>query len=283
MGIIEKVNRYRTTYKNWLMILFLTQRKKYPIIGNMRNGKNIIIKNSFQGWLSSYGIYVKYDQENDIISFTFRERNYTFKGGGKNGDLADVFGTEEFKNTNFLGKEVLDIGANIGDSAVYFATNGANKVIAVEPFPKSFHYLKENIILNGVSDKVLCINAAVGGNNGVIHLDATIEDSTNVVAKETSNGVEIRTKTLSDIIKENNLKNAFLKIDCEGCEYEIFAGLDQNVLGIFDEIWIEYHGGLVITENIIINKLKKANFNLHVIKKDKNTGYLIGNKIRNQS
>ena len=114
-------------------------------------------------------------------------------------------------------------------------------------------------------------------------MDATIEDSTNVVAKETSNGVEIRTKTLTDIIKENNLKNAFLKIDCEGCEYEIFAGLGQNVLGIFDEIWIEYHWGLVITENIIINKLKKANFNLHVIKKDKNTGYLIGNKISNQS
>jgi len=54
----------------------------------------------------------------------------------KNGDLADVFGSEEFKSMNFLNKIVLDIGANIGDSSIYFATLGAKKVMAVEPFPK---------------------------------------------------------------------------------------------------------------------------------------------------
>jgi len=54
----------------------------------------------------------------------------------KNGDLADVFGSEEFKSMNFLNKIVLDIGANIGDSSIYYATLGAKKVMAVEPFPK---------------------------------------------------------------------------------------------------------------------------------------------------
>ena len=33
------------------------------------------------------------------------------------------------------GREVVDVGAGIGDSALYFILHGARKVIAVEPCP----------------------------------------------------------------------------------------------------------------------------------------------------
>jgi len=66
--------------------------------------------------------YTDYDEKTDITSFSFKNHEYKFKGASKNGDLGDVFGSVEFKYINFLNKIVLDIGANIGDSSIYFAT-----------------------------------------------------------------------------------------------------------------------------------------------------------------
>jgi len=33
------------------------------------------------------------------------------------------------------GRDVIDVGANAGDTALYFVLHGARKVIAVEPLP----------------------------------------------------------------------------------------------------------------------------------------------------
>jgi len=277
---IFSLTRYRKTYKNWISVSFKVLTRKYPIVGKFRTGEVIIIYNSFQAWLASYGVNVKYDPEKDITSFSFKGQNYKFRGADKNGDLADVFGSEEFKSIGFAGKTVLDIGANIGDSTVYFAKNGAKKVIAVEPFPKSYSYLEENIALNQVENIASILNMAVSSTDGLIHLDPDADDATNLMAKDMVNGQEIKTITLMNLIKQNNLnQQAVLKIDCEGCEYEIFSNLDVNILKVFDSIWIEYHEGIKKTENVIVSKLKMANFRIEIIKKDRKSGYIIANKV----
>jgi len=42
-------------------------------------------------------------------------------------------------------KSVVDIGAFVGDTAIYFAIKGAEKVIAIEPHPGAYEELAENI------------------------------------------------------------------------------------------------------------------------------------------
>jgi hypothetical protein len=59
------------------------------------------------------------------------------------------------------GRDVIDVGANIGDSALYFVLNGARKVIAVEPLPNVARCAEENVRLSGATDKVRVINAAL--------------------------------------------------------------------------------------------------------------------------
>ncbi|WP_243668864.1 FkbM family methyltransferase [Vulcanisaeta sp. JCM 16161] len=68
---------------------------------------------------------------------------------------------------NFRGKDVVDVGAFIGDTAIYFIMRGANRVVAVEPHPKAFRELIRNVELNGLINRVIPINAALGSASGV--------------------------------------------------------------------------------------------------------------------
>jgi hypothetical protein len=52
-----------------------------------------------------------------------------------------------------------------------------------------------------------------------------------------------------------------LKIDCEGCEYAVFAGAPISVLKMFKEIVIEYHG----SPRSLVKKLVAAGFRVTVM------------------
>ncbi len=139
--------------------------------------------------------------------------------------------------------------------------------------------MEKEIDLNEVSDKIICLNIAIGDKNGTIHLDESIEDSTTTMAKDQENGTEIQTRTLNTLIRDYEIYEAVLKIDCEGCEYDIFTNLDYNDLNAFESIWMEYHRGLNLTREKIVEKVKKADFQIDYLKKDKLTGYITASKV----
>ncbi len=51
----------------------------------------------------------------------------------------------------------MDIGANIGDTAIFFACNGAKRIIGVEPFHKNFEIAEKNINANKLTDTIQLI------------------------------------------------------------------------------------------------------------------------------
>ena len=58
--------------------------------------------------------------------------------------IAENFIKEQYKRLNAKNKQVVDIGANIGDTVVYFSKiKKAKKVIAFEPYPYSFNLAKK--------------------------------------------------------------------------------------------------------------------------------------------
>jgi FkbM family methyltransferase len=82
--------------------------------------------------------------------------------------ILEVFEFGEYSFINVKNRIVIDIGAYIGDSSIYFALRGAKKVIAIEPHPEAFKEMIENIRLNNLGGIVIPVNAGLASGPGEI-------------------------------------------------------------------------------------------------------------------
>ncbi len=171
-------------------------------------------------------------------------------------NIYEVFVTEQWSPLRVNGKVVVDVGANNADSSLYFAVKGAKQVYAYEPYPYSFRLAAKNVSLNGMGKMIKLNNEAVLGSEKTIAIDAGYESVSNTLLRDFGHGKRIKTVTLDRIVGKYGLRNAVLKMDCEGSEYEIIANAKESSLRSFDEIGIEYHFGYAK----LVSRLKKAGF-----------------------
>ncbi len=166
--------------------------------------------------------------------------------------IFQVFEEEDYKFLNVKDKNVLDIGAFVGDSPIYFILKGAKKVYAIEPHPDAYKEMIENIKLNNMEDKIVPINMGINYEKDYITIN--IMDINNVAGSffnSNNDGIKIPAGKLSDIIDKYNIDAQILKMDCEGCEYDIILK-DYDTIKEFDEIGFEYH---VYNTKIPVSKL----------------------------
>ncbi|ABL88647.1 methyltransferase FkbM family [Pyrobaculum islandicum DSM 4184] len=157
-----------------------------------------------------------------------------------------------YKDIELNNKIVIDIGAFIGDTPILFIHKGAKKVIAIEPNPSAFKEMLINIELNNLNDKIIPINAAIGSKKGFTEsmiINNQDIDSVSTLYYKPENYGNIHVLTLRDIIDnylvkitENNVNNEVfvLRMDCEGCEYDIILNNYRDIK-MFNEIIFEYH------------------------------------------
>jgi FkbM family methyltransferase len=119
---------------------------------------------------------------------------------------------------------VLDIGANIGLSAITLARL-AKKVIAFEPSPPNAMFLRKNLNHNGISNVEL-VDAAASNQADILqfHVAQFGAGSHVVSGGDLSRGaptINVPAKCLDEIELP---PISFIKIDVEGHEPEVFAG-----------------------------------------------------------
>jgi FkbM family methyltransferase len=141
------------------------------------------------------------------------------------------------------GDTVVDIGANKGYFSIYAASHVFNGVVySFEPAKDNYDLLVENIKLNRIQN-VRAFNLAVTDSNGQMSLyhDPANEGGHSLVNKSAQ--VEtVRTAALADFCRQNQIdKIDFLKIDCEGAEYEILMNLPAESFAKIRRISMEYH------------------------------------------
>ena len=69
--------------------------------------------------------------------------------------IYETFFKESYKLLEVKDKVVLDIGASLGDTSIYFAMKGAKKVYAYEPLKEIFKYLLLNIKINNYDEIII--------------------------------------------------------------------------------------------------------------------------------
>ena len=176
-------------------------------------------------------------------------------------DAFSILVNNSYQYLPVKGNTVIDIGANIGDSTIYFALCGAHKVIGLEPFPKNYKLARKNIELNGFSNKIIMLLAGCAAKSGYVTVDPDYEGSVTTRLGEFSNGMKVPLLTLEDILSQNNVPyGSVLKTDCEGCEYENLLSSPEQILRRFSHMLIEYHYGY----KNIQKKLEKSGFYVSV-------------------
>ena len=158
--------------------------------------------------------------------------------------ITDQFMKNAYGWLDVKGKNVIDIGANIGDTAIYFVLKGAKHVYAFEPYPYSYRIATQNVRLNELEDRITLLNEGCGKEKRKIKIDVSYKNFGGTDLKNFKNGTNINITTLSELIKKFGIiDNAVLKIDCEGCEYGVLLDAQDSDLKRFKQIQIEYHYG----------------------------------------
>ena len=142
---------------------------------------------------------------------------------------------------------VVDVGAGMGDFTIHAARLcPRGRVYAFEPLPESFARLEEHLRINAVAN-VRAFPEAIAGAGGTLSLytvtglsgqHRTAGDG----AGRSGAPIEVPATTLSAAFERLGIARCdFLKIDCEGAEFEILLGLPDAALAKIARIALEYH------------------------------------------
>jgi FkbM family methyltransferase len=154
---------------------------------------------------------------------------------------------------------ILDLGANIGLSGVYFRHIWpASKIVAVEPSQDNFRVLRENFGNDSAFEALL---AGIASQPSRLALaDPDVEKNaftTTVVAPDVEGGIQ--GVTVSDILSRHPRSEGYfpfiVKIDIEGFESELFSG-NTDWIDEFPVLIIEMHDWLFPGQQTSANFLK---------------------------
>ncbi|MEM3876012.1 MAG: FkbM family methyltransferase [Candidatus Micrarchaeaceae archaeon] len=250
--------------KNWQDVLLFRLGLKANIILHLKTGQKIKIKKPedyFNFWDSELGqvallqttsrdITIKIDRKNKLVKFKVKNKIISFYYDSQKqmtntiGMIKEQFLKYSYSWLDVKRKNVVDIGANIGDAAIYFALKSAKHVYAFEPYPYSYNLAIKNTKLNSLQEKITILNEGCSGKERTIRIDKNYTNIGGTDLKKFDTGKEIKIMTLRDIIKRFNLKYpTILKIDCEGCEYGVLLDAQNSDLRKFEQIMVEYHYG----------------------------------------
>lgn len=146
------------------------------------------------------------------------------------------------------GQTIADVGSHIGFMTLVMAerVGSPGSVFALEPHPDNFHYLEENVRLNGYQDRVECLNFGLSDEESTseLHIHPENKGAHSIVhpsPTRNESSVEIQTK-LGDTVLPRDVD--FLKIDTEGAEPLIFKGLTETIKTSQPTIAFEYDSRL---------------------------------------
>lgn len=158
---------------------------------------------------------------------------------------------------------ILDCGANIGLSTIYFKTIYPNAIVhAFEPDASLFEILSKNIHSNQFKEVELH-QAAIWTENTTLSFDNKGSEGSHIDTSGQSAN-KVKAIKLSSILANLDAVD-FLKMDIEGAEYEVVKDCAEHLHKI-ENFFLEYHGKASDTNklNELLNIVEKAGFKVYI-------------------
>jgi precorrin-6B methylase 2 len=228
--VIRHVQKLSTFTYNWYAVIpFVAFRQKVTF--KLKNGKQMTVSsypdyyNLIHHNINEHIEGMKYGKDWVMANYKGKQVYLYYEDTGTKNKaqllLQQNFIGENNKSFKVRGKTIVDIGSAIADTPILFALNGARHVFGFEPEKQLHRLAKRNIKANKLEKQITLINSP----------------ATSIGALD---------KYKADI----------LKIDCEGCEYNLIMNASKESLGKYSEIFLEYHYGY---KDLVV-KLKESGF-----------------------
>lgn len=142
---------------------------------------------------------------------------------------------------------VMDVGANVGVTALYFSRIFPNAAIyAFEPAPDNFAVLQKNV---ANCDRIRAFNFALGAKDEMLELFASDNPinfggySLHAAGSNTTKRIQIPVRNVATVLAELGLtKVDVLKVDTEGAEWDIVTAFPEDVIARASYVTGELHG-----------------------------------------
>ena len=148
--------------------------------------------------------------------------------------------------------EVWDVGAHRGLFSLLCARNGANRVLAIEPWGANINALREHLAANtGLGGRIEILHAAISDQDGDIEF--IVNNSDGAVCQIRATGVEpyahgfsvspnkVPSWTLDSLLESRTSPPALVKIDVEGAEALVLRGAGRLLAEHRPAVLMEVH------------------------------------------
>lgn len=179
------------------------------------------------------------------VQITGYEDDYILETISRRGDFYEKALLDAW--TPLLGnpKVIMDVGANLGNHTVFWATTlpDVEKIVSFEPYPANYACLRKNVEDNHL-DCVQALPLAAGdrcSTAAVVSFDPENYGATTLqYAEENQAGETMQVVTLDSVAEKLNLKRIdFVKIDTEGFELRVLGGMKGVIERSRPVLWIE--------------------------------------------
>jgi FkbM family methyltransferase len=151
------------------------------------------------------------------------------------------------KQTIAPGAVVLDVGANVGVSAIMMARwcGPQGHIHAFEPNPTPKRLLTEHLRLNGLVDRVTVNPVALSDKEGAATFHAVGISGKSALSDanlgEDVEHFEVPVTTIDSYCYLHNIKPSLIKIDVEGFEFSVLNGAKNTLKRYRPSILVELH------------------------------------------
>lgn len=157
-------------------------------------------------------------------------------------------------------KNIIDLGAWIGDNSIPWAKNIKGMIYAIDPSSENIEFINSTSAINNIKN-ITTLQYAVSNTNEVLSTNDNIHHCSFVYGNTGVNGIHKLNAISLDYLYENKvIENiSYIHLDVEGMEYKILQGC-TNILDKYKPI-ISFEQHLELDDyNLILTFLKNKNY-----------------------